>query len=121
MKQIMNFKLSAIQKEWLMRGLMVVLFVGVPTLADAQAKDAGLETIGSAIRSMVTTAITTIVLVVAVVRAGMIGIAFASKDSEERGEEDSKKLKSGLLRIGIGTAIALGANLIGNFFAKMVI
>jgi hypothetical protein len=84
----------------------------------APQEDASLKVIGDKLRNMIILGINTVAIVVAVVMIAIKGIGYAMKDNSERGEEDAKKLKAGIIRVAVGTAIAMGAGSIGTFIVS---
>jgi hypothetical protein len=110
-------KTTSARQEWLARVALTALACAL-IASDAWAaptEDASLKSIGDKLKNMITLAINTVVVVVAVVMIAIKGLGYAMKDSSERNEEDAKKLKAGLIRVGVGAAIALGAGNIGAF------
>ncbi|MDR1226907.1 MAG: hypothetical protein LBK47_08440 [Prevotellaceae bacterium] len=106
------------RNEWLARVALTALMCTI-MLNDASAaatEDASLKVIGDKLRNMILLGINTVAVVVAVVMVAVKGLGYAMKDSAERGEEDAKKLKSGIIRIAVGTTIAMSAGTIGTFF-----
>jgi hypothetical protein len=111
-------KNSSLRQEWLARVLLVAL-IFIPLISEAApSEDASLKAIGDKLRNMILLAINTAAIIVAVVMVAIKGLGYAMKDSTERSEEDMRKLKSGLIRIGVGTAIAMGAGNIGTFIVS---
>jgi hypothetical protein len=113
-------KKTGIRQEWLARMVLTVLVCALATsdVWAAPSEDASLKAIGDKLKSMIILAINTVVVVVAVVMIAIKGLGYAMKDSSERNEEDAKKLKAGLIRVGVGAAIALGAGNIGGFIVS---
>jgi len=115
-------KLTAMQKEWIARVLLVLLFVGLPMLLSAQitlaGEDSGIKAIREKIVGLLCNFLMTAAAIVLVAGVGWHGFKYMSKGKDERGEDSMSELKSGLTRIGIGAAICFGAGMIGKVIAN---
>jgi hypothetical protein len=113
-------KKSTLRQEWLARVLLTALVCALVAREAwaAPSEDASLKAIGTKLRDMIILGINTVAVVVAVVMIAIKGLGYAMKDGSERNEEDAKKLKAGIIRVAVGTAIAMGAGTIGTFIVS---
>jgi hypothetical protein len=115
-----NISKKSTRQEMLARIALTALACAL-TMSDAWAapqEDASLKAIGDKLRNMIILGINTVAVVVAVVMIAIKGIGYAMKDNADRGEEDAKKLKAGIIRVAVGTAIAMGAGSMGTFIVS---
>ncbi len=113
------------QREWIARVLLVFLFVGLPTLLNAQGatttfagEDATLSPLRNKIVNVITVIVTSLAIGVMLIKPAILGITYAMHDDEERGQEAMKKLKAGIGKVALGCGIALSAGVIGNYLVK---
>jgi hypothetical protein len=103
------------RQEWLARVVLTALACVFLFNDASAAEDASLKTSGNKLQNMVLMGFNTVAVVAATVMIGVKGLGYAMKDSAERGEEDAKKLKSGIIRIAVGCAVTMSAGTIGTF------
>jgi hypothetical protein len=108
------------RQELLARVALTVLACALISSDAMAAENADLKVIGDKLRNTILIAVNTVGLVVAVVMIAVLGIGYASKGSSERGEEDMKKLKAGVIRVVVGCALAMGAGTIGTFIISNI-
>ncbi|MDR1417271.1 MAG: hypothetical protein LBJ57_07645 [Prevotellaceae bacterium] len=115
-----SIKKLNVRQEWIAR---IALTAAACALIanDASAvpiEDQSLKAIGDKLRNLILLGINTVAIVVAVVMIAIKGLGYAMKDGAERSEEDARKLKAGIIRVAVGTAIAMGAGSIGTFIVS---
>lgn len=121
--------LTARQKEWFTRLLLMLVFVGLPTLLNAQGtantayagEDADAAKIRIRLVNLFTIILTSIAIGIVLIKPGWHFVIYALHNGEERGQEAMNKLKAGLTTVAIGCGGALSVGLIGNLIAKALV
>jgi uncharacterized membrane protein len=110
MKKILK-KLN--KREIAARLILLVLFLLVPMLVDAQ--ESQLRADAKKVQTTIILFLTIIATAVAVVMCGIHGVIYMVKPVSERGEEDSRKLKANIMKIIVGYALVVASGSIGTF------
>jgi hypothetical protein len=115
-----SIKKLDVRQEWLACIALTALACAL-TACDTSAvpaEDQLLKAIGDKLRNLILLSLNTVAIVVAVVMIAIKVLGYAMKDSAERSEEDARKLKAGIIRVAVGTGLAMGAGSIGTFIVS---